>query len=176
MREAIEVGALLISAVIVCAAAGALADDPSRLGLPEVTVTTPPLVPQFKKWSPYLGNMRVEEDKWPTIPCASSRVTTDIAATCKSGPQMSPAALGTPQGASSIQILLAEVHFSFAPRRRTLREWRNTTTNMPHPRLHPRPRICSSTTERTLRRLRKLANLATTSLATVNREAYGQDG
>jgi hypothetical protein len=104
MREAIEVGALLISAVIVCAAAGALADDPSRLGLPEVTVTAPPLVPQFKKWSPYLGNMRVEEDKWPTIPCASSRVTTDIAATCKSGPQMSPAALGTPQGASSIQI------------------------------------------------------------------------
>jgi hypothetical protein len=104
MREAVKIGAALVSTAAACLAAGALADDPSRLGLPEVTVTAPPLTPQFKKWSPYLGNMRVEETKWPTIPCAGSRIASAAAATCKTGPQMSPAALGTPQGASSVQI------------------------------------------------------------------------
>lgn len=48
--------------------------------------------------------MRVEENKWPTIPCAASRIAATAVGTCKTGPQMSSAALGTSQGASSVQI------------------------------------------------------------------------
>jgi hypothetical protein len=104
MREVVKIGAVLVSIAIACSEARVLADDQSHLGLPEVTVTAPPLTPQFKKWSPYLGNTRVEENKWPTIPCTNSRITSSAAGICKSGPQMSPAALGTSQGNSSVQI------------------------------------------------------------------------
>ncbi len=91
-------------AAALCAPSAAVAAD-ANIGLPEVTVTAPPLTPQFKKWSPYLGNTRVEETKWPNIPCTGSRIARrGRLGTCKTGPQMSPAALGTPQGASSIQI------------------------------------------------------------------------
>jgi hypothetical protein len=103
MREVVIVaGAIVQMAAALCATPAVAAD--ANIGLPEVTVTAPPLTPQFKKWSPYLGNMRVEENKWPTIACAGSRIAAATAGTCKTGPQMSPAALGTPQGASSIQI------------------------------------------------------------------------
>ena len=59
--------------VALWAAEGSAADQ-SSVGLPEVNVTAPPITPQYKKWSPYLGNMRVEENKWPTIPCTGSRI------------------------------------------------------------------------------------------------------
>ena len=78
--------------------------DPPSLGLPDVTVTAPPITPPWKKWSPYLGNSRVEEDKWPDIPCTSSRIASGPASKCKTGPALNPAALGTPQGNPSIQI------------------------------------------------------------------------
>ena len=94
----------LVLMLIACWASGAFGADPSTLGLPDVSVTAPPITPPWKKFSPYLGNTRVEEDKWPNIPCTGSRITSAGAANCKRGPSFGPAALGTPQGASSIQI------------------------------------------------------------------------
>jgi hypothetical protein len=90
--------------VIACSTSGAFGADQSTLRLPDVTVTAPPINPPWKRFSPYLGNTRVEEDKWPDIPCTGSRIAAAGAGNCKRGPQFGPAALGTPQGASSIQI------------------------------------------------------------------------
>ena len=78
--------------------------DPPSLGLPDVSVTAPPITPPWKKWSPYLGNSRVEEDKWPDIPCTSSRITSGNTGRCKTGPALNPAAIGLPQGNPSIQV------------------------------------------------------------------------
>jgi hypothetical protein len=103
MRQAARTIGIVLQLSVSLVPSSGLAADQSSIGLPEVTVTAPPITPQYKKWSPYLGNMRVEEDKWPTIPCAASRIAAAVG-TCKSGPPMSPAALGTSQGASSVQI------------------------------------------------------------------------
>src|ERR1700730_8149059 len=92
---------VLVLMLIACPASGAFGGAPSTLGLPGVLVTAPPITPPWKKFSPYLGNTRVEEDKWPSIPCAGSRIVFAGAGNCKRGPSFGPAALGTPQGASS---------------------------------------------------------------------------
>jgi hypothetical protein len=93
-----------VLAATACSATDAFGADPPSLGLPDVSVTAPPITPPWKKWSPYLGNSRVEEGKWPDIPCSSSRIASGPAGNCKTGPALNPAALGTPQGNPSIQI------------------------------------------------------------------------
>lgn len=68
--------------------------------LPEVTVTAPPITPSYKKFTPYFGNPRVEEDKWPDIPCSASRIGFTTPSSCKTGsPQetMTPALPGIQQ-------------------------------------------------------------------------------
>ena len=103
MRGTDRLSGALVLLVIACSSS-AFGADQSALGLPDVTVTAPPITPPWKKFSPYLGNTRVEEDKWPNIPCTSSRIASIGTGNCKRGPSFGPAALGTPQGASSIQI------------------------------------------------------------------------
>src|SRR5256885_17230418 len=80
--------------------AGALGADGS-LALPEVTVTAPPVTPEWKKWNPYGGSIRVEEDKWPDIPCSASRIAAGGATGCKSGPLLSYAGVGLPVNGKS---------------------------------------------------------------------------
>src|SRR5205814_2392328 len=71
MRSSIRALALLIAAAVFPGIA--VAADAS-LSLPEVSVTAPPITPAWKKWNPYGGSIRVEEDKWPDIPCSASRI------------------------------------------------------------------------------------------------------
>ena len=66
------------------------------LVLPELTVTAPPVMPAWKKWNPYGGSTRVEEDKWPDIPCGASRIAAGAATGCKTGPLLSFAGAGLP--------------------------------------------------------------------------------
>jgi len=102
-RAAGRFGGAAIMAAAACLTSAFGADPPS-LGLPDVSVTAPPITPPWKKWSPYLGNSRVEEDKWPDIPCTSSRITSGNTGRCKTGPALNPAAIGLPQGNPSIQV------------------------------------------------------------------------
>ena len=104
MRATDGLAETLLAMSIVCAASGAFAAGQATLGLPDVSVTAPKLTPAWKKYSPYLGDIRVEEDKWPSIPCAGSRIASTGVGSCKRGPSFGPAALGAPQGASSVQI------------------------------------------------------------------------
>jgi hypothetical protein len=66
------------------------------LGLPEVTVTAPPITPSWKKWNPYSTNTRVEEEKWPEIPCSGSRISAGAATDCRTGPPLGQDGMGLP--------------------------------------------------------------------------------
>jgi hypothetical protein len=78
-------GVAILTAVA-CWTLVAGAQEQKGLQLPEVTVTAPPpITPSWKKFVPYFGNPRVEEDKWPDIPCRDSRVGVATAGTCKTG-------------------------------------------------------------------------------------------
>jgi hypothetical protein len=74
---------------------GALAQT---LSLPEVTVTAPPIIPSWKRWNPYSSNPRVEEEKWPEIPCSGSRISTGTATYCRTGPPLGQEGMGLPMG------------------------------------------------------------------------------
>ena len=102
MRAAVALTRWLVLTAIYCAASGAFAADPSSLGLPEVTVTAPPITPAWKKWNPYSSNPRVEEDKWPDIPCGAAKISSSAASTCKSGPLLGHEGMGLPSGNLSI--------------------------------------------------------------------------
>jgi len=91
------VRALVLAAI--CGAASGLGNAGAQsLGLPEVTVTAPPITPSWKKWNPYSSNPRVEEDKWPDIPCSDSRITSGVATGCKTGPALGHEGMGLPAG------------------------------------------------------------------------------
>ena len=85
MRAAAALARALVAASICCAAPSGSSHAQS-LDLPEVTVTAPPITPSWKKWNPYSSNPRVEEDKWPEIPCGSSRISAGAATDCRTGP------------------------------------------------------------------------------------------
>jgi hypothetical protein len=65
MRGTDRPAGILVLMLIACPVSGASGADQSPLALPDVSVTAPPISPPWKKFSPYLGNTRVEEDKWP---------------------------------------------------------------------------------------------------------------
>src|SRR5215475_2750896 len=57
--------------------------------LPDVNVTAP-AVPKESFitrgfTTPYTGHTRVEDDKWPVIPCATARISTVVGGTCQTG-------------------------------------------------------------------------------------------
>src|ERR1700730_14824226 len=92
----------LALAAICGAVAGVVGAGAQTLGLPEVTVTAPPVTPSWKKWNPYSSNPRVEEEKWPEIPCSGSRISTGAAAACRTGPPLGHEGMGLPSGNLSI--------------------------------------------------------------------------
>src|ERR1700722_448162 len=81
---------LPLAALALCCLTGiAAAQQPTTL--PEGTVPAPASPQDVKPTSqsapgmPYFGNVRVEETKWPEIPCAASRVGA-ATGTCRKGP------------------------------------------------------------------------------------------
>jgi hypothetical protein len=88
--------AIIIAALTATAMPAGIRAADTWLSLPEVSVTAPPITPAWKKWNPYGGSIRVEEDKWPDIPCSASRIAAGAATGCKTGPQVSYAGVGLP--------------------------------------------------------------------------------
>jgi hypothetical protein len=81
-----RIAAAVILAAVACWAPGVGADEQKLAPLPDVTVTAPsPPTPSWKKFTPFFGNPRVEEDKWPDIPCRDSRIA--VASVVPSGPR-----------------------------------------------------------------------------------------
>ena len=95
-------GGAVAATVIICAVSCVLRAEAQSIGLPEVTVTAPPVTPSWKKWNPYSSNPRVEEDKWREIPCSGSRISSAAAAACRTGPPLGHEGMGLPSGNLSI--------------------------------------------------------------------------
>jgi hypothetical protein len=77
--------AIALAATICCA--GALAQQKTT-PLPDVNVTAPANTESFITkgfTTPYTGHTRVEEDKWPVIPCSISRISAVTGGTCQTG-------------------------------------------------------------------------------------------
>ncbi len=104
MRAVDTLAGVIVLATIAGSGSDAFGADPPNLPLPDVMVTAPPITPPWKKWSPHMGNPRVEEAKWPDIPCNNSRIASGAASACKAGPPLNPPAIGVPQGNPSIQV------------------------------------------------------------------------
>src|SRR5580658_5668819 len=98
----VKIAGLFILGAIVSMSPGARAQQP--MPLPDVTVTapaSPPVAPptsQSAPGNPYFGNLRVEETKWPEIPCTASRIGAANPGTCRKGPQQMNFERGDAQG------------------------------------------------------------------------------
>jgi hypothetical protein len=86
MTQRIFKAALATILAIVC---GGAAAQEKQVPLPDVSVTAP-AVPNESFvtrgfTSPFVGHTRVEEDKWPVIPCVTSRISSVVGGTCQTG-------------------------------------------------------------------------------------------
>jgi hypothetical protein len=89
MRTSAAVAWLAVAAATLLAAGAGMAQAPETT-LPAVIVTAPrtPPPPPFGANRGMLGNLRVEENKWPVIPCSGARVGDAAAGTCQDGPKV----------------------------------------------------------------------------------------
>src|SRR5580658_912853 len=75
---------IAVAAALFIHAAGAIAQTtPSPL--PDVTVTAPAPIQRVNPFQPFSGNTRVDEAKWPVIPCANARIDLGAGARCQTG-------------------------------------------------------------------------------------------
>jgi len=74
-------------ATMIIAYAGNASAQGKLAPLPDVNVTAPPTTESFitRGFTPYDGNVRVEEDKWPAIPCATARISAGPEGKCQTG-------------------------------------------------------------------------------------------
>ena len=56
--------------------------------LPDVNVTAQAPIKNINPFQPFSGNTRVEEDKWPVIPCNAARIDLGPGARCQTGTQI----------------------------------------------------------------------------------------
>jgi len=102
--------------------AGVYAQQTEPLFLPNVTVTAPapPIeAPYLRDRSyarnPYSGRYRVEEDKFPEVPCTAARIASPTAGRCLQGYRMIPGAtdqITNPKGGSNCDLALDVVMYS----------------------------------------------------------------
>jgi len=94
--RALAAAALAAAAAILMWPEAARAQQ-ARTALPDVDVTAPVLPPP-PKFSPMSGKLRVEEDKWPQIPCDRSRIASGAVGKCQTSPPVESFMSGTPTG------------------------------------------------------------------------------
>jgi len=108
---------VLLAAALLLSAVGAAAQQ-TNLTVPNVTVTAPaPVVtPPYMRdpgqayaRNPYSGRSRVEEDKFPEVPCTTTRIASVAGGRCLQGYRLIPGAtdqITNPKGASNCDISL----------------------------------------------------------------------
>ncbi|MGH7045188.1 MAG: hypothetical protein ACREE2_02205 [Stellaceae bacterium] len=125
MRARIKLGAAMIPAVAVGSAWLSTASaEQTQLSLPEVTVTAPAAVvaPPYLREpgkadarNPYSGRYRVEEDKFPVVPCTETRIAAVAGSKCLLGYRLIPGQtdqITNPKGGSNCDIALDAVMYN----------------------------------------------------------------
>jgi hypothetical protein len=88
MRKIAAIAGMAAAAAMLVSAGSSPAQQ-AQTTLPELSVTAPGALPQ-KSAPGMLGHTRVEEDKWPEIPCAAARIDAAAATSgkCQDGPKV----------------------------------------------------------------------------------------
>ena len=104
----------IMTVAITASASGAYAQD-SKLSVPDVTVTAlagpfePPYMRDPRKAygrNPYFGRYRVEEDKFPQVPCTQTRIAFSPDCKCLQGYRLTPAPFNSWNGSSTCDMAL----------------------------------------------------------------------
>ena len=75
------------STLAMLAAVSAVAQE-KQAPLPDVTVTAPAPIQRVNPFQPFSGDTRVDEARWPVIPCGSARIDLGPGAKCQTGTQV----------------------------------------------------------------------------------------
>jgi len=109
---------------IAASAACACAQQTEQLSVPNVTVTAPatPVAPPYLRdpgkayqRNPYNGRYRVEEDKFPEVPCTATRIASATGGRCLQGYRLIPALtqqITNPKGGDNCDLALDVVIYS----------------------------------------------------------------
>lgn len=84
-------GAGVVVAAVTIAMLVSAAAQQAQTTLPELSVTAPKTTRPPEWYAPrpgILGHVRVEEDKWPEIPCSSAHIDAAASGTCQDGPKV----------------------------------------------------------------------------------------
>jgi hypothetical protein len=123
MRALDRLSGMLIAAAVLLSGAGATAQN-TTLTVPNVTVTAPaPIVtPPYLREpgrayarNPYSGRNRVEEDKFPEVPCVATRIASAAGGKCLLGSRLITSTtdqITNPKGGSNCDIALDVVMFN----------------------------------------------------------------
>ena len=104
----------IVTAAMLASASGAYAQD-SKLFVPDVTVTAlaGPFEPPYMRdpgrayaRNPYFGRYRVEEDKFPQVPCTQTRIGLGPDGKCLQGYRLTPAPFNSWNGSSTCDMAL----------------------------------------------------------------------
>ena len=105
----------IVTAAMIASVSVADAQD-NKLSLPNVTVTAPaaPVEPPYMRdpgkayaRDPYLGRYRVEENNFPEVPCAATRIALGPGGKCLQGYRLTaPEVISDRQGSSSCDMAL----------------------------------------------------------------------
>jgi hypothetical protein len=113
----------VVAAAILSSIGSAYAQN-AQLSIPNVTVTAPaPTVsPPYLRQpgaayarNPYSGRNRVEEDKFPEVPCTATRIASTMGGTCLLGSRLIPGAtdqITNPKGGSNCDMALDVVIYN----------------------------------------------------------------
>ena len=116
--------AVITGMAIAASAAGACAQQTEQLSVPNVTVTAPatPVAPPYLRdpgkayqRNPYNGRYRVEEDKFPEVPCTATRIASVTGGRCLQGYRLIPALtqqITNPKGGDNCDLALDVVIYS----------------------------------------------------------------
>jgi hypothetical protein len=99
MRAVSSYASTIVAIAIIASASGAFAQETQQLPLPQVTVTAPapPVQAPYLtspgrsyERNPYAGRYRVEEDKFPEVPCNVTRIASAAGGKCLQGYRLTP--------------------------------------------------------------------------------------
>jgi hypothetical protein len=114
MRAVFRYACAIVTAAVMASASGAYAQD-SKLSVPDVTVAAlaGPFEPPYMRdpgkayaRNPYFGRYRVEEDKFPQVPCTQTRIAFSPGGKCLQGYRLTPAPFSTWNGSSTCDMAL----------------------------------------------------------------------
>jgi hypothetical protein len=74
-------------ALLVSAVPAAFAQQ-AQTPLPDVNVTAPAPIQHVNPFNPFVGDTRVDEARWPVIPCPTARIDLGPGARCQTGTQV----------------------------------------------------------------------------------------